>query len=191
MDEAAQAFHVKGAGDAVGRRTPHAAPLGPCLPLPRHKLGDTGPDVGQGIDAGEPLGDHLLLEPKPRSAADHEDLGERMTVAVATAPAESELDFSTGGEARKGILGLIDQRPGVLAAPAERRHRRLGPDQPYRPAVGKLKRLAIDDSGDRAGLRLRKVAGQCGRTEGGGEPSRSGTGIEIGHPPDHSSILGM
>jgi len=73
-------------------------------------------------------------------------------VPVQAASAKLKLDLLARSKPRKGIFRLIDERPGIVAAPAERRHRRLGPDQPDHPAVAELERLAIDDASDHAGL---------------------------------------
>jgi hypothetical protein len=119
---------------------------------PRQKLRRAGAVIGEGIDAGEAIGDKLLLEPEALLARHHENLGQKVTVPVQAAPAKLKLDLLAGGKPGKGIFRLIDERPGIVAAPAERRHRRLGPDQPGHPAVAELECLAVDDAGDRAGL---------------------------------------
>ena len=124
--------------DAVGRGTPHAEPLGSRFGLACQQLGDAGTVVGEGVDAGKPLGDQLLLQQQPRPAADDEDLGERMAVAVDAAPANLKLDVGARGELVERLLGLLDQRPGILAPPAERGQRRLGADQPDDPAITEL-----------------------------------------------------
>ena len=52
------------------------------------------------------------------------------------------------GESFESLLGLLDEGPRVLAAPAERGSRRLGADQLHDPAIGKLEGLAVEHGGD-------------------------------------------
>jgi len=107
-----------------------------------------------------------------------------MAVAVDAATAQSELDLPVGGERFKRLSRVVDERPGIVSPPAERRHRRLGADQAHGPALGQLQGLAVDDAGDSAGLGCGQVAGAHRRTPRG-KPSRAGKGKNIGHPPDH------
>lgn len=78
-------------------------------------------------------------------AINHEDLRQRIAVAVGFGPAIAKLDLLTSGKTSTRLLGLLDQGPGILPAKAERRHRRLGADQPHHSAVDKLERLSVDN----------------------------------------------
>ena len=126
-----------------------------------------------------------VLQPQPGSAGDDEDLRQQMTVPVETAAARFQLHRPVCGQRGKRLLRLVDERPGILAPPAERGQRRLGADQPDGPAVGELERLAIDDGCDHAGLRRRQVAGARGADNG--EPSRRGKAENSGCHRDHAA----
>ncbi|MFO7479024.1 MAG: hypothetical protein R6X03_11935 [Methyloceanibacter sp.] len=78
---------------------------------------------------------------------------------VAAAPREAKLDRLAQGQAFQPSLRLLDKRPRRVAAPAERRSRRLRADQADRTAVGEAERLAVEDRGDRARLETADVAG--------------------------------
>jgi hypothetical protein len=81
-------------------------------------------------------------------------------VPVGAASAEAKLDRLVSGESFESRPGLLDEGPGVVAAPAERRNRRLGADQLHDPAIGKLEGLAVEHGGDGRALGLRQVARQ-------------------------------
>lgn len=115
MDQAPQALRVERWFDAINIGAPYAEPLRPRLSLARQELGDAGPVVGEGVDAGEALGDELVLEPEPVLALHHEDLSEKVTVPVLAPSAKSELDGFAGGKNRQCLLGLIDQGPRIVA----------------------------------------------------------------------------
>ena len=149
-----------GVTDAVGRDAPNAFARGAGLGLARHELGNASAVVGEGIDPRQAFRDERLLQPDARLPLHHEDLGERVAMAIDATAAEAELHLGTRGEPVKRLLGLLHQRPGMVARPAKRRRRRLGADQPHDRAIGKLKRLAVIDPRHRAHLRLRQLA--CG-----------------------------
>jgi hypothetical protein len=77
---------------------------------------------------------------------------------VGAASAEAELDRLVRGESFESRLGLLDEGPRVVAAPAERRNRRLGADQFHDPAIGKLEGLAVEHGGDGCAFGRRQVA---------------------------------
>ena len=93
-------LHIKRAFDAIGGGAPHAETLGAGFPLTRQEFGDAGAVVGEGIDAGETLGDKLLLEPEAAFTLHHINLGEEITVPVEVPPGKSELHLPVGGKGR-------------------------------------------------------------------------------------------
>jgi len=78
---------------------------------------------------------------------------------VGAAPAKAKLDFSAGREAPQSRSRVGDQRPRIVAAPAKRRRRRLGADQPHHASVGELERLAVLDRSDGRRLMRRQITG--------------------------------
>ena len=117
MDQAPQALRVARRFDAINIGAPHAETLLSRLSLARQELGDAGPVVGERVDAGETVGDELILEPEPVLSLPHEDLSQKVTVTVLAPSAKSELDRLAGGKRRQCVLGVIDQGPRIVASP--------------------------------------------------------------------------
>ena len=158
--------------DAVGRGAPQSEALRPRVLLAGKQRGGAGAVVREGIDAREPLPDQYLLQPDAFRAIDREDLCQRVAVAVAAPPAIAELDARPSDELGQGRASLLDEGQRSSPRLTERRRRRLGSDQPHRPAAGELERLAVDHGGDHAGLRLGQLARRLGmpRSRTAGEP---------------------
>ena len=116
--------------------------------------------VRERIDPGKAFPHEFLLEPEAAISGSNEDLGEKIAVPVGAASAEAELDRLVRGESFESRLGLLDEGPRVLAAPIERRNRRLGADQLHDPAIGKLEGLAVEHGSDGCALGRREVARQ-------------------------------
>ena len=93
LRQSPETIDIVGALDAIDGRSPHAEPFCPRLALARQQLSDAGAIVGKGIDAGEPCLDHLLLQPEPACAIHHEDVRERIAVAVGFGAAVAKLDL--------------------------------------------------------------------------------------------------
>ncbi|MET0301127.1 MAG: hypothetical protein ABW010_00675 [Methyloceanibacter sp.] len=84
---------------------------------------------------------------------------EKIAVPVGAASAEAELDRLVSRKSFERLLGLLDEGPRVLAAPAVRRRpARLGADQLYDPAIGELEGLAVEHGGDGCAFGRRQVA---------------------------------
>lgn len=129
--------------------------LRPGFALAREQFLDAGVVVGEGINAGKTPRHQFTLQPHALLTLHHEDLSQRMAMAIEAPATITELDFGTRGQLRQSRLGVIHQRPGAIAAPAKRRCRRLGPDQPHHGAVCQGEGFAVIDVGDRAPLGLR------------------------------------
>ena len=114
--------------------------------------------VGERIDPGKALPYEFLLEPQRAISRNGEDLREKIAVPVGAASAEAELDRLVSRKSFERLLGLLDEGPRVLAAPAVRRDRRLGADQLYDPAIGELEGLAVEHGGDGCAFGRRQVA---------------------------------
>jgi len=119
MNEAPEAFRVARVLDAIGERGPKAEPLPPRLFLARKQLGRAGVVVGERIDPGKALPHEFLLEPQPAFSRNGVDLREKIAVPVGVASAEAELDRLVSRKSFERLLGLLDEGPRVLAAPAE------------------------------------------------------------------------
>ena len=83
---------------------------------------------------------------------------EKIAVPFGAASAKAELDRLVSHKSFERLLGLLDEGPRVLAAPAERSDRRLGADQLHDPAIGELEGLAVEHGGDGCAFGRRQVA---------------------------------
>jgi hypothetical protein len=106
-------------------------------------------------------------------------------VPVGAASAEAKLDRLVGGEGFESLLRLLDEGPGVVATPAERRNRRLGADQLDDLAIGKLECLAVEHGGNRCGFGRRQVAGPRFKGKTCGKQSRRRKDKAPLTPPHH------
>jgi len=128
--------------------------LRPGFALAREQLLDAGVVIREGIDAGETPRHEFALQPHAFLTLHHEDLSQRMAMTIDAPAAITEINLGARGQLRQRRLGIIHQRPGPIAAPAKRRCRRLGPDQPHHGAIGQGEGVAAIDVGDRAPLGL-------------------------------------
>jgi len=128
--------------------------LRPGFALAREQFLDAGVIVREGIGAGKTPRRQLTLQPHTLLTLHYEDLSQRMAMAIDAPAAITEIDLGARGQLRQRRLGIIHQQPGPIAAPAKRRCRRLGPDQPHHGAIGQGEGVAAIDVGDRAPLGL-------------------------------------
>ena len=71
-------------------------------------------------------------------------MGQLAAVAVVSPPAVAEGHVAPEGERGESRLGLLGQRPGLEARPAQRQLRGLDADEAHRSSVVEQQRIAVD-----------------------------------------------
>ena len=139
---------------------PDSQSLGPGFVFPGQHLGDPGAVVGEAVDTGHALAQHLALDP---GFVLGEQVGQQAAVAIHLPAAEAQLHGSPEDHFLQGLSGRVGQGPGEEVFSPERQFGCLDADQTHlgRTVQGPVQDdgVAINDFADQGAAARPQVGG--------------------------------